>query len=728
MAPQTPSRRVRLPGLGFLLLAFPVLVFLACQLTQDGKGRNTLSFTALYDSLSRYDSVTIVVKDVGSGISDTLFKGKVDAVSEVQNLDAPNYSGKSAVITIRGFNGGKLVSQVDRTFDGERDSTVAVEVRVIPPDTVLPDIPASKLSYAANPAVYWQGEAIATNPATVTGKVDSFTVDPALPAGLAFSKTTGAITGTPSAVAAAAKYVVTAHNPAGSVSVDLTVTVNGPPTGFYYSMNPAEYYQGVAIATNTATIAGTVDSFAVAPPLPAGLTLNKATGAITGTPTIVSGSTAYIVTARNAAGSPKVTLTLTVKPRISGLSYPVNPAVYWKGVALTIPNTPSITGVPDSFTVSPALPAGLVFSKSSGAISGTPTAAAAQAVYTVIARAGADSILVNLTLTVRPPPAINYAVQTASYAKGTAITPNTVNATPAGAVDSFQIAPPLPAGLSIHLLTGAISGTPTAAAPAADYVVTAYNRAGPGKDTLNIAVVDPDTVDLVLDVQKETGLDTGHAQGLNTGYSATTFFGKPGQPFIGLYKFELSGLKAAGFKSAKVRFKTYGYGPIWSGGGQTLTFKIYRVQSDWKEGTGNWYYSNGVYRNNGYTILLNYPMSEAILKGSTNYYDSSGLRYTEHYIVRSQNLTLAQTQDIAVSYPPASIFPSFNDPIPAPANLVDLEIDMTDYVKSVLNGSVTDYGFTVMVEGLGADGTNWIGSMNKEAGDCTHGAKLYLQY
>lgn len=85
----------------------------------------------------------------------------------------------------------------------------------------------SNLSYLLAQGLYRVGEAIAPNPATVTGTADSFSVDPALPGGLALNPTTGEITGTPGAEAAATQHTVTATNADGSTTTDVGITV-GP--------------------------------------------------------------------------------------------------------------------------------------------------------------------------------------------------------------------------------------------------------------------------------------------------------------------------------------------------------------------------------------------------------------------------------------------------------------------------------------------------------------------
>ena len=55
----------------------------------------------------------------------------------------------------------------------------------------------------------------------------------------------------------------------------------------------------------------------------------------------------------------------------------------------------------------------------------------------------------------------------------------------------YAINLPLPAGLNFDYKTGIISGTPAVAAPAQDYVITAYNNGGESSFTLNIDVETP---------------------------------------------------------------------------------------------------------------------------------------------------------------------------------------------------------------------------------------------
>src|SRR5208337_2262944 len=90
------------------------------------------------------------------------------------------------------------------------------------------------------------------SPTSAGGAVASYSVSPALPAGVSLSTTTGAISGTPTAVAATITYTVTATNAAGSTTATLSITVNGPaPTGLAYSTPAPVYAAGLAISPNS---------------------------------------------------------------------------------------------------------------------------------------------------------------------------------------------------------------------------------------------------------------------------------------------------------------------------------------------------------------------------------------------------------------------------------------------------------------------------------------------
>jgi len=208
----------------------------------------------------------------------------------------------------------------------------------------------NNLTYSLNPAIYTNGVAIAANSASSSGDaVVSYSVSPPLPAGLSLNTSNGSITGTPTAATALAVYTVTATNTGGSTTAGLSITVqDAKPSNLTYSLNPAIYTNGVAIATNSASSSGgAVVSYSVSPTLPAGLSLNTSNGSITGTPTAATAVAVYTVTATNTGGSTTVGLSITVNtPTASPVTLNTSTAVMDPGVQRIF--SASVVGLPSS--------------------------------------------------------------------------------------------------------------------------------------------------------------------------------------------------------------------------------------------------------------------------------------------------------------------------------------------------------------------------------------------
>jgi len=147
-----------------------------------------------------------------------------------------------------------------------------------------------------------------------TNRPTSFAATP-LPAGLAVNSSTGAITGTPTTVGAFSVQI-SATNAVGTGTATLALTVRlGPQPPVITSATQAAARVGRPFnyrirATNRPTSFGAVG-------LPGGLTVDPATGAITGTPTTV-GAFNVQISATNAVGTGAEVLALTVEIPTSG--------------------------------------------------------------------------------------------------------------------------------------------------------------------------------------------------------------------------------------------------------------------------------------------------------------------------------------------------------------------------------------------------------------------------
>ena len=173
------------------------------------------------------------------------------------------------------------------------------------------------LSYnGAHPFPAVLGESIALTPA-VSGTISHYTVNPALPPGLSLDGQSGVISGTPTQASGSATFVVNASGDGAGASFPLVLSVIEPPNHLSYA-SPAAGTVGTPLASLVPRVAGTVEHFAVAPPLPAGVALDSKTGVIAGTPSVATALAPYTITASALPGSTSFILLLTVAAASSG--------------------------------------------------------------------------------------------------------------------------------------------------------------------------------------------------------------------------------------------------------------------------------------------------------------------------------------------------------------------------------------------------------------------------
>jgi len=345
------------------------------------------------------------------------------------------------------------------------------------------------LTYSTTACLYTKDLVIEPNVPTVTGTVTSWSADPALPHGLTLNTTTGVITGTPDTEQTATLYTIIASNPMGVATADILITVNlAAPAALSYSHPDVVYTKDIPIIPNNTTVTGTVKTWSVSPALPSGLTLNATTGVITGTPDTEQDAAVYTITAANSGGSTSASVSITINTDApQDLSYATPDAVYTKDLAKA-PNTPIITGTPSTWSVDPALPAGLALNTTTGVITGTPTAEQLEAAYTVTATnpAGSAAATIYITVNLTAPTNLSYPWTRGVYIRGIAITSNTPAVT--GTVASYSADRALPAGLILNTTTGVITGTPAAEQTEETYTITATNSGGSTTATIAIIV------------------------------------------------------------------------------------------------------------------------------------------------------------------------------------------------------------------------------------------------
>ena len=206
------------------------------------------------------------------------------------------------------------------------------------------------------------------------------------------------------------------------------------------------------------------------------LTVNAATGLISGTPT-AAGTFQMTLAATNGGGTTTAPLTVTIAanaPVITSAttaSGTVNTAFFYQITASYHPTNFYVTG----------LPMGLSVNGTTGLISGTPTVPGTfnLTLYAYNGTQGSQP----LSLTIAP---IAPVITSATTATGTVGTAFSYQITAANYPTKFGVIG-LKDGLTVNAATGVISGTPTTAATLT-FTLYAYNAAGNGQQTLTVTI------------------------------------------------------------------------------------------------------------------------------------------------------------------------------------------------------------------------------------------------
>ena len=311
------------------------------------------------------------------------------------------------------------------------------------------------------------------------GAVASYSISPSAPAGMSFDTSTGAFTGTPTSIAGATVYTITATNATGSSTATFTFTVVVATPAFTLSSSSESRTVNTAATGFTVTsTGGAVASYSISPSAPAGMSFDTSTGAFTGTPTSIAGATVYTITATNATGSSTATFTFTVVVATPAFTLSSSSESRATGTSLTGYTISSTGGAVTSYSISPSAPAGLTFSTSTGLLSGSPTSVASATTYTITATntSGNASATFELTVTLGAP-AFSLSSISETRSAGTALSGYTITSS-GGTIASYSISPSAPTGLAFSTSTGLLSGTPTVAASATTYTITAINATG----------------------------------------------------------------------------------------------------------------------------------------------------------------------------------------------------------------------------------------------------------
>jgi hypothetical protein len=383
--------------------------------------------------------------------------------------------------------------------DATKNGTTTITVSAVPAITTTSPLPAGTEGTAYNQTIAASGGA-GTLTFSITGG--------ALPAGLTLSGS-GAITGTPTGPNVTSPFTVTVTDSsaagAKTASNAFSITINLPPPPTITTTSLAAGVEGTAYSQTVQATGGlTPYTFSISVgSLPAGLSINAATGAITGTPTGPNGTANFTVQVADRSnpvqtGTKALSILINLPPAPT-----ISPATLAAGVEGTPYNqVVTVNGglAPFAWAPTGTLPAGLTGTPSAGGntftISGTPTGPSGTTPYSLQVKDSSNpqqsatqgySITINLP----PAPVISPAGKTLTGTIGTAFSQSFTVSGGLGPTFTWLLTGTLPAGLT-GTPTGTtfkIQGTPTGPSGSSNVTLKVTDSSNPQQnDTQNYTI------------------------------------------------------------------------------------------------------------------------------------------------------------------------------------------------------------------------------------------------
>jgi hypothetical protein len=263
-------------------------------------------------------SITSKTLDLSGGAFDVSFD--VKGWTTVEGGITVTVTGQTAqTVTYSSAMSGSFENKVLRFSAGTAATTITLATTA--KRAFLDNIIVTKASSSVTPPVI-SSSLTATGTVgtpfsyqiTASGSPTSFGAA-TLPAGLILNSTSGAITGTPTG-AGTSNVTISATNSAGTGSATLVITLNPSASAPVISSSLTQSGTVGSAFSYQISASGTPTSYG-GTGLPAGLSLNTSTGAITGTPT-VAGTSNVSISATNSSGTGTATLVITISPSGGG--------------------------------------------------------------------------------------------------------------------------------------------------------------------------------------------------------------------------------------------------------------------------------------------------------------------------------------------------------------------------------------------------------------------------
>ena len=116
---------------------------------------------------------------------------------------------------------------------------------------------------------------------TGSGEIVSWAISPSVPSGLAFSTSTGVLSGTPTELLTRSMFTITATNTGGTATAYINITIVDEVPTIAYSPNDLDLMNNTASSdlplSPTVTGSGEIVSWAISPSVPSGLAFDTST-------------------------------------------------------------------------------------------------------------------------------------------------------------------------------------------------------------------------------------------------------------------------------------------------------------------------------------------------------------------------------------------------------------------------------------------------------------------
>ena len=262
------------------------------------------------------------------------------------------------------------------------------------------------------------------------------------------------------------------------------------PKDLSYGLSTVSLFIGEEMQALTPSFTGDGPQFwVINPSLPSGITFDRDSGVISGTPDELSQSIRYTIIGSNAMGSTNAWIDLEVieTPPIA-INYPE------QSLACELNNpcgfaAPTLEGgAPDEWSVSPQLPLGITL-LSDGSIFGTPSQLG-DSNHTINAsnRAGSVETTIRIIVLHEAPMGLGYGSNNMQFSIGDVV--QVIPSTTGGEITSWSVEPPLPGGLNLLQIDGSIRGSPTEVQSLTMHRITATNSGGSISVDVLISVAD----------------------------------------------------------------------------------------------------------------------------------------------------------------------------------------------------------------------------------------------